>query len=390
MENFDFLSSTRIIFGRDTENRAGAEAKRYSSKILLHYGGGSIKRIGLYDRIVQSLHEAGVEYTELSGVMPNPRLGLVHEGIKLCREEEIGFILAVGGGSVIDSAKAIALGVPYQGDIWDFFARKAVPERNLPVGVVLTIPAAGSEASTSAVITNEDGWLKWGLNTELNRPCFAILNPELTYTLPSYQTACGAVDIMAHIMERYFTNVDHVDLTDRLCEGALKTMIKNAPIALAEPDNYDARAEMMWTATLAHNDLLSTGRIGDWATHQIEQEISAIYDVAHGAGLAVLFPAWMRYTFKRNLGRFIQFAVRVWDVEYDFANPETTAWEGIRRLEDFYRRLGMPLTLRELSVPDDRLEEMAVKAMKPWLKSVGGVSQFNRDDILNVLKLARG
>lgn len=390
MENFDFLSSTKIIFGRDTENRVGAEVKQYSGKILLHYGGGSIKKTGLYDRIVQSLREAGVEFVELAGVMPNPRLSLVREGIKLCRKEDIGFILAVGGGSVIDSAKAIALGAPYQGDVWDFYSRKANPETNLPVGVVITIPAAGSEASISSVITNEDGWLKWGLNTELNRPRFAILNPELTFTLPPYQTACGAVDIMAHIMERYFTNVNHVDLTDHLCEGALKTMIKNAPIALDEPDNYDARAEMMWTATLAHNDLLGTGRVGDWASHQIEQEISAIYDVAHGAGLAVIFPAWMRYTFKRNLNRFIQFAVKVWDVEYDFENPEATAWEGIRRLEDFYRRLGMPLTLRELNVPDDRLAEMADKIMKPWMKSVGGVSQFNQEDVLNVLKLARG
>ncbi|HBF38006.1 MAG TPA: NADH-dependent alcohol dehydrogenase, partial [Firmicutes bacterium] len=318
MEDFEFLSSTKIIFGRGVQNRVGKEIKSYSSKILLHYGGGSIKKSGLYEQLTDSLKAAGIDYLELSGVQPNPRLSLVHEGIEICRKQKLDFILAVGGGSVIDSAKAIALGVPYQGDVWDFYASKAVPKENLPVGVVLTIPAAGSEASKSSVITNEDGWYKWGLNIEMNRPRFAIMNPELTFTLPSYQTACGAVDIMAHIMERYFTNVSHVDLTDRLCEGALKTMIKTTPIALNNPENYDARAEMMWTSTLAHNDLLSTGRIGDWASHMIEQELSAVYDVAHGAGLAVIFPAWMKYTLHRNLERFIQFAVRVWDVEYDF------------------------------------------------------------------------
>ncbi len=390
MENFEFLSPTKIIFGRGTENRVGVETKQYSSKILLHYGGGSIKKSGLYEKVTTSLTEAGVEFVELSGVQPNPRLSLVREGIKLCREQGIGFILAVGGGSVIDSAKAIALGVPYEGDVWDFYGAKAVPEKNLPVGVVLTIPAAGSEASKSSVITNEDGWFKWGLNVELNRPKFAILNPELTFSLPAYQTACGAVDIMAHIMERYFTDVTHVDLTDRLCEGALKSMIKNSLIAIEQPDNYDARAEMMWASTLAHNDLFGTGRrLGDWASHMIEQEISAIYDVAHGAGLAVVFPAWMKYTFKQNLHRFVQFAVRVWDVDYDFENPEQTAREGIRRLEEFYHQLGMPITLSEMNVPDDRLEEMANKAMKPWISHVGNVSKFKAADILEVLKLAR-
>jgi alcohol dehydrogenase YqhD (iron-dependent ADH family) len=388
MENFEFLSPTRIIFGRGTQNRVGSECQRYSKRILLHYGGGSIKRSGLYGQIVKSLTEAGVEYWELGGVQPNPRLSLVHQGIELCRKHKLGLILAVGGGSVIDSAKAIALGVPYEGEVWDFYANKAVPERNLPLGVVLTIAAAGSEASKSSVITNEDGWLKWGLNTEFNRPRFAILNPELTFSVGVYQTACGAVDIMAHIMERYFTNVSQVDLTDRLCEGAMQSVIKNAPLAIAQPDNYAARAELMWAGALAHNDLLGTGRVGDWAAHPIEQEISAIYDVAHGAGLAVIFPAWMKYTLARNRERFAQFAVRVWNIEYDFENPETTAREGIRRLEDFYRRIGMPLTLRELQVPADRLEEMAAKAIKPWLTSVGAVSRLSKADILAILKLA--
>jgi alcohol dehydrogenase YqhD (iron-dependent ADH family) len=389
MENFEFLSPTRIIFGRGLETRVGDECKKYVSKVLFLYGGGSIKHSGLYAKIVRSLNEAGVEFIELGGVKPNPRLSLVHQGVTLCRQAGVGMILAVGGGSVIDSAKAIALGVPYTGDVWDFYSNRAVPEESLPVGVVLTIPAAGSEASKSSVITNEDGWLKWGLNIEISRPRFAILNPELTYSLSSYQTACGAVDIMAHVMERYFTNVAEVDYTDRLCEATIKTIIKNTPLALAASDNYAARAEMMWAGTLAHNDLLGTGRLGDWAAHQIEQEISAVYDVAHGAGLAVVFPAWMKYTLQRNLNKFTQFAVRVWDVEYDFENPEATAREGIRRLEYFYRRIGMPLTLHELQVPDDRLEEIAAKALKPWMKSVGAVSRFNKEDILAVLQLAR-
>lgn len=388
MENFEFLSPTRIIFGRGVEERVGAETKKYAGKVLLHYGGGSIKRSGLYDRVVRSLNAAGVDFLELSGVQPNPRLGLVHEGIKICREQGVGFVLAVGGGSVIDSAKAIALGAPYSGDVWDFWANKAKPKEALPVGAVLTIPAAGSEASDSVVITNEDGWLKWGLNIELNRPRFAIMNPELTFTLPAYQTASGAVDIMAHVMERYFTNVKHVDLTDHLCEAVLKTMINNTAIALARPDDYNARAEMMWAGTLAHNGFLSTGRLGDWAPHQIEQELSAIYDVAHGAGLAVIFPAWMKYTLQRNLEKFTQFAVKVWGVEYNFNEPERTAEEGIRRLEDFYRRIGMPVTLRELGIPADRLEEMASKAIKPWTSTVGNVSKLSRDEVLEVLKLA--
>ena len=256
---------------------------------MLHYGGGSIIRTGLYDKVVKSLRAAGVDYIELGGVKPNPRLSLVQEGIELCRENKVDGILAVGGGSTIDSAKAIGIGVPYAGDVWDFYSGKRLPEETLPVGVVLTLAATGSEASNSSVITNEDGWL--GLNSNLTRPVFAILNPELTFTLPPYQTASGAADIMAHVMERYFTPTKNVELTDRLCEGVLKTVINNLPLALAQPDDYNARAELMWAGTLAHNDLLSTGRVGDWASHKIEHELSALYDVPHWAGVAVVFPA---------------------------------------------------------------------------------------------------
>lgn len=288
MENFILNSGTKIIFGRDTEKLLGEEIKNYGKKVLLHYGGGSIKRTGLYDKVTGILKDAGLDFIELSGVKPNPRLSLVHEGIELCRKEGIDFILAVGGGSVIDSAKAIALGVPYDGDVWDFFEGKAEPKENLPVGVVLTIAAAGSEASNSAVITNENGWYKKGLNVEINRPKFAIMNPENTFSVPPYQTACGIADIMAHVMERYFTNVTNVDLTDRLCEATLKSIIRNAPIVIENPEDYNARAEIMWASTVAHNNWLSTGRIPDFGSHRIEHELSAIYDVPHGAGLAVV------------------------------------------------------------------------------------------------------
>jgi len=388
MINFVYKNPTKIIFGRGTELKVGEEVRQYSGKVLLHYGGGSIKKTGLYDRVVNSLKQAGVEVVELGGVMPNPRLGLVNEGIKICREKGIDFILAVGGGSAIDSAKAIAVGVPYDDDVWDFFCGKAEPKEALPVGVVLTIPAAGSEASPNSVITREDGLYKRGMYSELIRPVFAIMNPELTYTLPAYQTACGTADIMAHIMERYFTNETHTDLTDRLCEATLKTMIKNVPIALEEPDNYNARAEIMWAGTIAHNGLLGTGRIEDWASHNIEHEISAIYDVAHGAGLAVVFPAWMKYVYKNNLDRFVQFAVRVWNVEMNFDEPERTALEGIERLKKFFKEIGLPVSLKEMNIGDDRLEEMASKCTNGGKATIGNFVKLNREDVYNILKLA--
>jgi len=389
MKNFTFQNATKIIFGRGTENQVGEETKKYSSKILFHYGGGSIKKTGLYDRVVKSLRDAGVDFIELPGVQPNPRLSLVQEGIKICRENGINFILAVGGGSVIDSAKAIAAGVPYEGNVWDFYIGKAEVKEALPVATVLTIPAAGSEASTGSVITNEDGWYKRPLDTELLRPVFSILNPELSFTLPPYQTACGAADIMAHIMERYFTNVTNVDLTDRLCEATLKTVIKNIPIVLEEPENYDARAEVMWAGTIAHNDLLGTGRIGDWASHNIEHEISGIYDVAHGAGLAVVFPAWMKYVYKHNINKFAQFVVRVWNVEMDFESPERTVLEGINRLKGFFRQIGLPVSLKELGINDDRLEEMASKATNSGTSTLGKFVKLNKQDVYNILSLAK-
>ncbi len=389
MENFVFQNPTKILFGRGTENQVGCEASRYAKKILLHYGSGSIKSSGLYERITRSLSDAGVEYTELPGVKPNPRLSLVNEGIRICREKGIGLILAVGGGSVIDSSKAIAMGVPYQGDVWDFFVGKAELKGTLPVGTVLTIPAAGSEASTASVITNENGWLKRGFNSDLIYPRFSILNPELAFTLPKCQIACGVSDIMAHLMERYFTNTLRVELTDRLIEATLKTVIHNGPLVLAKPDDYDAWAEIMWAGTVAHNNLLNTGRIGDWASHDIEHEISGIYDVAHGAGLSVVFPAWMKYLYKHDIARFSQYATRVWNVDYSFRTPEESVLEGIKRLENFYRSSGLPVCLRDLSIGNDRLEEMADKCTNSGKTAVGNFVKLNKDDVYNILKLAQ-
>lgn len=388
MQNFDYFSPTKIIFGKGTEYRAGKETAGFGRKVLFHYGYGSIKKSGLYDRIVKSLKSEGLEFIELGGVKPNPRLSLVEEGISICRKEEINFILAVGGGSVIDSAKAIGIGVPYKGDVWDFYSGKALPETSVPTGVVVTIAAAGSETSKSSVITNEKGWYKRGLNSDITRPKFAILNPELTYTLPSYQTACGAADIMAHVMERYFTNEMHVDLTDRLCEGTLKSVIKYAPLTIRQPEDYYARAEIMWAAAIAHSDFLGVGRLGDWASHRIEHELSGIYDVAHGAGLAAIFPAWMKYVYKHNISRFAQFAVRVFDIEFDLEFPEKTALEGIKRLAEFYRDIGLPTRLKELNIKEDKLALMADKCKKTPEGTTGNLVKLNRDDIFNILQLA--
>lgn len=319
----------------------------------------------------------------------NPRLSLVREGIKLCRDNNIRFILSVGGGSAADTAKAIAAGVPYDGDVWDLFVGKGTLKEVLPVGVIMTLPATGTESSTSANIMNEDGLLKRALTSQLMRPVFAILNPELTFTLSNYQTACGAADIMAHLMERYFTNVQDVDFIDRLIEATLKTIINNVQIVLEQPDNYAARAEIMWAGTIAHNGLFSTGRIGDWASHEIEHEISALYDIAHGAGLSIVFPAWMKYVYKHNINRFIQFAVRVWDVDLPFESPETIALEGIKRLTNFFKQIGLPTSFSEANLPCDKFEEMANKCTNNDTKTVVNFVQLTKSDIINIYNLAR-
>ena len=388
MDDFVFHNTTKIIFGRGMEARVGQEARAFGSKALLHYGGGSVKRSGLFDRVVSSLKDAGVSFVELGGVSPNPRLSLVRQGIELCRKERVDIIIAIGGGSSIDSAKAIAVGVPYSGDVWDFYSGAAVPRKAMPVGTVLTIPAAGSEASTGSVVTKEEGQLKRAFNSELVYPRFSILNPELAFTVPKAQVANGVTDIMSHLMERYFTNSRPVELTDRLIEATLRTVIDAAPRVLAKPDDYDAWAEIMWSGTIAHNNLLNTGRVGDWGSHDLEHELSAIYDIAHGAGLAVVFPAWMKYVYKHDVARFAQIAVRVWGVEQDFFDPERTALAGIARLEAYWSSIGQAIRLSGLGIGKDRIGEMADKVSAGGTKQVGNFVKIGRAEAEKIYALA--
>lgn len=374
MNNFNFYSPTYFAFGKGKEAEVGQLVKRFGgSKVLIHYGGGSIKRNGAYQGVVKSLEAAGIPYVELGGVMPNPRDGLVYEGIELCRKEGVDFVLAVGGGSSIDSAKAIALGVPYEGDFWDYYCNPWDVEKALPVGTVLTIAAAGSEGSNGSVITQEKSKLKWSAGGDALRPKFSVLNPEFYCTLSAYQTACGITDMMIHIMERYFTDTTDVEITDRMCEGVLKAIIAETPKVMADLTNYQARANIMWSGMVAHNDILGVGRVQDWASHDIEHELSAWYDCAHGAGLAVISPAWMKYVYKHNLNRFVQFAVRVWGCEMDFENPERTALAGIAKWEAFLTSIGMPITFAQLGAKEEDIPDMV-----KHLSLRGGIGGFVR------------
>ncbi|HOZ22467.1 MAG TPA: iron-containing alcohol dehydrogenase [bacterium] len=386
MLNFEYQNPTKMIFGRGTHRKAGAQVKPCGRKVLLHYGGESIKRTGVYDQVTASLKEAGVEFVELGGVKPNPRLSLVHQGIELSRKEEIDFILAVGGGSAIDSAKAIAMGVPYQGEVWDFYTGKARCKEAVPLGTILTIPAAGSESSPDTVITNEETTRKYAASSPLLRPVFSILNPELCLTLPHAQIGYGVCDIMAHIMERYFTQTTRTDLIDRLSEATLRTVILNGRKLARESQDYDTWAEVMYASSIAHNGLLGTGRAQDWSSHVIEHELSAHYDIPHGAGLAIVFPAWIKHVYQARPEIFIQFAVRVWDVDLSFREPEEIIFEGVRRLEAFYKEMGLPTRLREVGIGADRLEEMAGKAVAGG--PIGGLKKLAQEDVLAILKLA--
>jgi len=354
MENFNFYSPTEFVFGKDRENECGEYVRKYGgSKVLIHYGGGSVVRSGLLDRVKASLDKEGIPYVELGGVKPNPRSGLVYEGIELCRKENVDFLLAVGGGSTIDSSKAIAAGTIYDGDFWDFYSGKKYIEKALPVGTVLTIAAAGSEGSSSTVITKEEGMLKRGTNSDAVRPKFSILNPALTQTLPPYQTASGITDIMAHLYERYLTNSKEVEVTDRLIEALLLTMIHEGPRVIEDPNNYDARANIMWAGMMAHNNSCGVGRSQDWSSHALEHELSALYDCAHGAGLAVTMPAMFTYVMNHDVLRFAQVAVRVWGCQMDFAHPEVTAKEGIDKLRSFLISIGMPEDLESLGAREE-------------------------------------
>ena len=389
MQNFTFYSPTYFVFGKEQENQVGYYVKKFGgSKVLIHYGGGSAKKTGLIDRVEASLDKEGIEYVELGGVLPNPRSGLVYEGIELCKKEGVDFILAVGGGSTIDSSKAIAAGVKYDGDFWDFYEKGIPVENALKVGTILTIAAAGSEGSADTVITKEEGMLKRGASGEALRPAFSILNPELTQTLPAYQTACGITDIMAHVFERYFTNTTDVEVTDRLCEALLLTMIKEAPKVIANPNDYEARANIMWAGMVAHNNIVGVGREQDWSSHGIEHELSALYDVPHGAGLAVIFPAWMKYVMKHDIARFAQVAVRVWNVEMDFANPEITAAEGIKRFEEFLTSIGMPINFEQLGAKEEDIPYMVETIGLGDQGTMGSFVKLSNEDVEKIYHLA--
>ena len=389
MNDFNYYTPTRYVFGRGVESQTG-ELTRWMgvSRVLLVYGMGSVVRSGLLDRVKASLDAAGVEYLELGGVLPNPTDDRVYEGIEICRRENLIGVVAVGGGSAIDTAKAIACGVPYEGDFWDFYAGKKIVEEALPVGVVLTIPAAGSEGSGNSVITKLDGLHKISLRTDSAlRPKFAVMNPELTFTLPPYQTASGIADMMAHIFERYFTNTPETEVTDRVAEGVLKAIITEAPRVMAEPENYDARANIMWCGTLAHNGICGTGRQEDWVSHFMEHELSAVYGVTHGAGLAVMTPAWMTFMATHNPSKGAQFARRVMDVVND--DDTQAALEGIARLRAFYASLGLPITLAQLGIENPDFDLLVHKLHENKGEIIGGYYRLTATETRQIYELAQ-
>lgn len=387
MNNFNFYSPTFFSFGKGKENEAGKLVRRFGgTRVLIHFGSGSVIQSGLLDRVKMSLDLQGIWYAELGGVVPNPRSGLVYEGVKLCKAEQIDFVLAVGGGSAIDSAKAIAMGTLYEGDFWDFYNGKTV-EKALPVATVLTLTAAGSEGSTGSVITHEKGMLKRAANSDLIRPVFSILNPELTCTLPPYQTACGITDMLAHVQERYFTNTAHVETTDRLAEAIMLSIINEAPKVMADPGNYEARANLMWAGMVAHNDLVGVGREQDWATHQMEHELSGLYDVAHGAGLAVMFPAWMKYVMDHDLDRFVQYATRIWGVENDPSDKKGTALKGIEAYENFLLSISMPIGFKALGAKKEDIPFL-VKTAALGDRTLGSFVKLTQEDVTRIFELA--
>ena len=392
MFHFNYYAPTQVVFGKDTEEKTGELVKTQNcKKVLIHYGSGSVKRTGLLDRVKQALEKENLAYTELGGVVPNPRLSLVKEGIELCKKEGVDFILAVGGGSVIDSAKAIGYGVANGGDVWDFYSHKRSATGCLPIGVILTISATGSEMSDSSVITNEDGWIKTGYHSEYCRPKFAIMNPELTMTLPDYQTACGCTDILMHTMERYFTQGENMELTDSIAEALMRTVIENTKILKENPKDYNARAEVMWAGSLSHNGLTGCGNGGnDFATHALEHELGGMYDVAHGAGLAALWGSWARYVYKEIPERFHKFAVRVMGLE-DTGDAEEMAVRGIEAMEAFFREIKMPTNLRELGLTpsEEELKELAHKCSLNTGGHKGSAKVLYEADMLAIYEMAK-
>lgn len=388
MNNFVFFPATKYVFGKGVENKVAEQLEAFGmKKPLIVYGKGSVVRSGLLDRVKKSLEDAGIQFAELGGVQPNPVDAKVYEGIEIAKKENIDSVLAVGGGSSIDTAKAISAAIPYDGDFWDFYCGKAKVTKALPVGVVLTIPAAGSEGSGNTVITKLEGLHKLGMGSDVLRPKFALMNPELTYTLPPYQTAAGITDMIAHIMERYFSNTPNVEITDRVAEGVLKAIITEAPKVIANPEDYDARANIMWSGTLAHNGVCSGGREEDWATHGLEHELSAVYDVTHGAGLAVMFPAWMSYALNENPAKLAQFARRVFDI--DEKDDRIAAEKGISALKEFLSSIGMPISMKELGIDNPDIELLAKKVTENKGDVFGNYIKIDRNTAEKIYSLAR-
>ena len=392
MIDFNYYTPTEVVFGKESEDKVAQMVKKYGGKkVLVHYGGKSAQKSGLLDKVCNLLKAEGIPYVTLGGVVPNPRLSKVHEGIDLCRKEGVDFILAVGGGGVIDSGKAIAYGIGYDGDVWDFYCGKAKATSFVPLGAVLTIPAAGSEMSDSSVITNEAIDVKRGYNNDICRPKFAIMNPERSYTLPPYQTAAGVTDIMMHTMERYFSHDVDMTLSDNMAEGLLRTAKECVFAVLKNPEDYRNRAQIMWAGSLAHNGLTGCGRVGDWATHQIGHELSALFDATHGAALAAIWPSWARYVMKEDVSRFVRFAVNVMDVPNDYSDPEGTAIKGIEAIERFYHAIGMPINIPELigrNVTDDEIKEMARKCTRDYTMTMGQFKKLTAEDIEKIYRMA--
>ena len=392
MKDFNFYAPTRVVFGREAEEKLPQLIQQYGGgKVLVHFGGGSARKSGLLDKVEKMLTEAGISFVELGGVVPNPLLSKVKEGIALCQKEQVDFILAVGGGSVIDSAKAIGYGVGYSGDVWDFWDGKAVPQSCLPIGVMLTIPAAGSEMSSSCVITNDEGMLKRGVNSDLCRCKIAIMNHERTYTLPPYQTAAGATDIMMHTMERYFSKYEDALLTDAIAEALLRTVMEATPEVLKNPEDYRHRAAIMWASSLSHNDLTECGTEKDFACHKLEHELSGLFGVTHGAGLAAIWGSWARYVMDKHLNRFAKFAVNVMGVTNDFTDAKATALKGVEAIERFFHAIGMPISIPELigrQATDEEIETLVEKCSRGGKMNIGAMEVLTPKDMTAVYRLA--
>lgn len=391
-ENFEYFTPTKVIFGKNAEQEIGTQIKAFGAKkVLIHYGGGSVIKSGLLDRVRTSLTEAGIAHITLGGVVPNPRLSKVYEGIDLCRREQADFILAIGGGSVIDSAKAIGYGVANDGDVWDFYEKTRSASACLPIGAILTIAAAGSEMSNSSVITNENGWLKRGYSNNLSRCKFAIMNPELTYTLPDYQTQSGCVDIMMHTLERYLNQSGNMELTDGISEALLRTVMKNAKILKTDPNNYEARAEIMWAGSLSHNGLTGCGTDdGDWASHQLEHELGGMFDVAHGAGLAAVWGSWARYVFHDRIDRFAKLAANVLMLT-PTDDPKQNALAGIEAMEAHFHSVGMPTSIHDLGIDlsEEQILTLADKCSFGRTRTIGIVRKLDTEDIANIYRMAK-